>query len=129
MPKKTPSGQWSFTEKWILREAVKPYVTEEIYSRKKSQYNVPISRPKQNGNAARKELSPLQVFLKERVTMNKVDALGFMNWRSIEGLLNDYTKESECPIDGGLDKRARVLLCVASLIILQERFKVPAAIF
>ncbi|KAF8970150.1 putative asparagine synthase [Flammula alnicola] len=129
MPQKAPTGQWFFTEKWILRQAVKPYITEEICLRKKSQYNVPISRPTQNGDIAGNELSPLQVFLKERVTKEKVDALGFMNWENIKALLNDYVQSPECPMDGGLDKRARVLLCVVSFTVLQARFNVPAAIF
>ncbi|EIM84292.1 uncharacterized protein STEHIDRAFT_170025 [Stereum hirsutum FP-91666 SS1] len=36
------NSKWSFTEKWILREAVRPYVTEEIYMRPKVQFNAPV---------------------------------------------------------------------------------------
>ncbi|KAJ7577813.1 putative asparagine synthase [Mycena floridula] len=114
-------GKWSFTEKWVVREAVKPFVTEEIYLRKKSQYNAPIARVT-NGS-----LTPLQRLLKERLTVETVGKLGWANWDCISGLLHQYLESPETPLDGGLDKRARVLLCIVSFVILQDRFKVPTA--
>ncbi|KAJ7580835.1 putative asparagine synthase [Mycena floridula] len=113
--------KWAFTEKWILREAVKPFITDEIYQRKKSQYNVPIARP---NNAI---LTPLQLLLKERLTVEIVEKLGWANWEYIGGLLEQYLSEPESPVDGGLDKRARILLCVLSFVILQDKFRVPTA--
>ncbi|KAJ7576691.1 hypothetical protein C8J56DRAFT_972580, partial [Mycena floridula] len=32
-------GKWTLTEKWVLREVAKSFVTDEIYQPKKSQYN------------------------------------------------------------------------------------------
>lgn len=29
-PFKQPDGTWNFSEKWILREAVKPFITQEL---------------------------------------------------------------------------------------------------
>ncbi|KAJ7599771.1 putative asparagine synthase [Mycena floridula] len=114
-------GKWTFTEKWVVREAVKPFVTEEIYLRKKSQYNAPIAR------VADGSLTPLQRLLKERLTVEMVGKLGWVNWNYIDGLLHQYLESPETPVDGGLDKRARILLCIVSFVILQDRFKVPTA--
>ncbi|KAF8178136.1 putative asparagine synthase [Mycena galopus ATCC 62051] len=120
--------KWAFTEKYVLREAVKPFVTEEIYARKKSQYNVPISRPTTNGVNGARHLTPLQELLKQRITFDAVDNLGWANWDYIGSLLDDYMDSPVCPVDGGLDKRARILLCVLSFIILQARFAIPKAV-
>ncbi|KAF8803087.1 putative asparagine synthase [Phlegmacium glaucopus] len=131
LPQKTHDGEWILTEKWVLRQAVKPYITEEIYLRRKAQYNAPLPAPKRNGDATgiKNNLTPLQVFLKERVTKDRVNALGFLNWDNINTMLEDYILSPDCPADGGLDKRARVLLSVASYTILQDKFKVPTAVF
>ncbi|KAK1219531.1 hypothetical protein PQX77_017719 [Marasmius sp. AFHP31] len=119
----SPSSQytraWSFTEKWILREAVKPFVTDEIYRRTKAQYNVPLS-PQSPAS-----LSPVQRLLREKITEENIARLGWANWEYIHGLLISYLGSPEYPADGGLDKRVRVLLCMVSFVILQERFKVP----
>ena len=123
-----PSRKWSFTEKWILREAVKPFVTDEIYQRKKSQYNVPISRVGIANGVNGVHLTPLQSLLKERLTVETVGKLGWANWDYIGGLLQQYLDSPESPVDGGLDKRARILLCVLSFVILQTRFQVPRAV-
>ncbi|KAF8964576.1 putative asparagine synthase [Flammula alnicola] len=128
-PYKGQNGQWLFTEKWILRQAVKPYITEEIYLRKKDQYNAPITRPKQQGWGPGSEYTPLQVFLSERITRDRVEVLGFLDWKNIKVLLIDYLRSPESPKDGGLDRKARHLLMVAAYIILQEKFSVPAVVF
>ncbi|ESK83980.1 asparagine synthase [Moniliophthora roreri MCA 2997] len=101
--------RWTFTEKWILRQPVKPFVTEEIYKVKKSQYNVPISRPQ----ATDKSLTPLQVLLKTRLTQEAVEGLGWANWTCVSELLKEYIESPECQADGGLDKRARIFVCLA----------------
>ncbi|KAJ7595204.1 putative asparagine synthase [Mycena floridula] len=114
-------GKWSFTEKWVVREAVKPFVTQEIYQRKKFQYNAVIAR------ATDGSLTPLERLLKERLTVDTVTKLGWANWDYIGGLLHQYLASPETPADGGLDKRARILLCIVSFVILQDRFNVPIA--
>ncbi|KAJ7670220.1 hypothetical protein B0H17DRAFT_1086072 [Mycena rosella] len=60
--KRDGPGAWSFTDKWILRQAVKPYITEELYLRKKLSYNAPPTR--------RKERDTSLVPLKARITQN-----------------------------------------------------------
>lgn len=122
--------KWVFTEKWILRQAVKPFVTDELFARKKSQYNVPISKTISKAESSSLEvqnLTPLQILLKKGLTRESVENLGWANWEYIERLLGSYMASMETPVDGGLDKRARVLLCVLSFVVFQRRFEVPTA--
>ena len=112
--------EWEFTEKWILRQAAKPFVTEEIYHRRKLQYNAPISRP-----SVTETVTPLQVYLKGRLTEESVGSLGWANWAYVKDLLSDYLADPHSPLDGGIDRRARVLLCLSSFIVLGERFGTP----
>lgn len=125
-----PSGpdathlEWSFTEKYILREAVRPFITDEIYRRKKLSYNAPISRPNTTN-----DLTPLQIFLSNRINKEAVDRLGWANWMYFERVLQEYLGESETSekTSSASDKQARILLCIASFIVLQEKFDVPTA--
>lgn len=110
---------------------MKPYVTEEIYLRRKAQYNAPIPATKQNGDAPGigKPLTALQVYLMERVTQERVNKLGFLNWDNIGALLEEYIQNPQTPKDGGLDKRARILLSISGFTVLQDKFDVPTAVF
>ncbi|KAF7349626.1 Asparagine synthetase domain-containing protein [Mycena sanguinolenta] len=119
--KNETSGTWAFTEKWILRQAVKPYVTEEVFLRRKLSYNAPPSR-RTRGESL---LVPLQAHLKVRITRANVERVGFLDWSFVEGLLAGYLTNPNFPADGSLDARAQLLLYVLSFIVLQERFDVP----
>ncbi|KAJ6570332.1 putative asparagine synthase [Mycena sp. CBHHK59/15] len=114
-------GSWSFTDKWILREAVKPYVTEELFLRRKLSYNAPPSR-RDEGDLA---LVPLQAHLKSRITPANVERVGFFDWKFLEETLASYLAAPEFPADGSLDIRAQLLMYVLSFVVLQERFDVP----
>ncbi|KXN83515.1 hypothetical protein AN958_01339 [Leucoagaricus sp. SymC.cos] len=115
---------WEFTEKFVVREAVKPFVTEEVFNRRKVQYNSPIAHHVTE-NGSTKYFSSLQKYLKGRVSQEAVEKLGWANWIYIGELLSDYLQSPATPADGGLDKRARLLLIVVSFIILQEQFNIP----
>ncbi|KAJ7239186.1 putative asparagine synthase [Mycena haematopus] len=112
-------GTWSFDEKWILRQAVKPFVTDEIYRRKKTAYNPP-PRP-----TASTGLSPIQLHLGKRVTQANVERVGIFHWPYIRDTLTDYLESPNFHVSGALDERARILLGVLSFIVLQEQFNVP----
>jgi asparagine synthase (glutamine-hydrolysing) len=108
---------------------VKPFVTEELYKRKKVQYNAPIAAPAASSSSSERVYTPLQTMIKERVTKEAVEQLGFADWKFIEAVLKDYLGSlPDTPIDGGLDKRASALLAILSFIILQKMFAVPKAI-
>ncbi|KAJ7070125.1 putative asparagine synthase [Mycena amicta] len=121
-----PPRKWQLIEKWILRQAVKPFITEEIYLRKKVPFNPP-PRPinaKQTFDSD-SLLLPLQKHLKARITKQSVDKLGFLNWSFIREQLDGYVTAPKFIPHGGLDPRARLLMNVLGFIVLQEKFGVP----
>ncbi|KAF8146358.1 hypothetical protein K438DRAFT_1990828 [Mycena galopus ATCC 62051] len=114
-------GKLTLVKKWILRQAVKPFVTDEIYRRKKVQFNPPLSgRP-----AVVSDLVPLQIHLKARITQASVEKLRFVDWPFIKGLLADYLKLLIFPAPGAIDGRARILWIILGYSVLQEHFHVP----
>lgn len=120
-PVKGEDQSWSFTDKWILRQAVKPYVTEELYLRKKLSYNAPPARRNESDSA----LVPLQEHFKSRITRTNVENVGFFDWSFVQESLEAYLASPKFPADGALDSRAQRLMYILSFIVLQERFCVP----
>ncbi|KAJ7731331.1 putative asparagine synthase [Mycena maculata] len=114
-------GTWTLTEKWILREAARPFITDEIYLRKKVMYNPPPA----TGPGTASRLLPLQEHLKRRITQTTVERVGFFDWQNIKEMLDGYLESPAFPAHGAIDSRARKLMCVLSFIVLQERFNVP----
>ncbi|KAJ7244949.1 putative asparagine synthase [Mycena rebaudengoi] len=113
-------GGWILTEKWILREAVKPFITEEIYLRKKAMFNPTASQ----SPSTVKELLPLQAHLKAQITEVTINRVGFLNWPHIRDTLTAYIEAPVFPGHGSMDTRAATLMSVLSFIVLQERFNV-----
>ncbi|KAJ7137282.1 putative asparagine synthase [Mycena filopes] len=116
-------GEWTLTEKWILREAAKPFVTEEVYLRTKWPFNPP---PANGAIAGSEKLMPLQAHLKARVTKSNVERLGFLQWAKVKELLDGYLEAPTFPGNGAIDPKATALMHVLGLIVLRERFDVPA---
>ncbi|KAJ7194329.1 putative asparagine synthase [Mycena pura] len=115
-------GKWQMVEKWILRQAVKPFITEEVYLRKKVAFNPPPSGPPPVAS----QMLPLQMHLKARVTQETVERLGFVNWSYIKEVLSGYLESPKFLPNGSLDHRAGLLMSVLSYVVLQERFNVPS---
>jgi len=65
-----------FTEKYILREASRPFITDELYKRKKHPYSAPTTWP---------EDGPLHKLMQKLVTKENVEQLGFVDWDGQEG--------------------------------------------
>ncbi|KAL3461967.1 nucleophile aminohydrolase [Aspergillus heterothallicus] len=101
----------TFTEKYILREAVKPFVTEEIYQRKKQPYVAPMKYAVDG---------PMHRKLKELVTEQHVAALGFVDWEKTKGLV-------EKAVVGGDALAFRAAVVVAQYVVLSKRFCVKRA--
>ena len=116
------TGKWQMVEKWILRQAVKPFVTEEVYLRKKVSFNPPPA----GEPAAASRMLPLQTHLKARITQESVERVGFFDWPYVESQLSAYLESPKFMPNGRLDPRAGLLMNVLSYIMLQERFKVPS---
>lgn len=101
-----------FTEKYILREAVKPFVTEEIYTRTKKPYMGPLKFPV-NG--------PLHRKLEELVTRENVEALGFVDWEQTSVLVPKAFEE-------GNHLAFRASLAIAQFVVISKRFGVKTAL-
>jgi asparagine synthase (glutamine-hydrolysing) len=101
----------SLKEKYILREAVQPFVTEEIYARQKKPYIGPTNF-QENG--------PLHKLFLRLTSRENVDALGFV----------DYEETQENVRKAFQDKdhwSLRAAFTVCQLVVLSQRFGVAKA--
>ncbi|TPX69658.1 asparagine synthase (glutamine-hydrolysing) [Spizellomyces sp. 'palustris'] len=96
------------TEKWVLREAAKPYISEEIYNRRKHPYLAPVS------NLAE---SPVGVLLRQRITKESIGRLGWARWEVVEQLKKSFETT-------GSTMALRTLLVMLSFVVMSERFNV-----
>ncbi|KAL0933418.1 asparagine synthase [Colletotrichum truncatum] len=102
----------ALTEKWILREAAKPFILKELYERRKHAFTAPIVWPKDG---------PLHRMLQETLTKEKVENLGFVDYGKVEDALNrGFGEKADV-------KSFRVLLFVAAWVVIGDRFGIPKA--
>ncbi|KAK4539881.1 hypothetical protein LTR36_010275 [Oleoguttula mirabilis] len=73
-------------EKWIFREAIKPYVTEEVYGRRKKAFAAPF-RWDVGG--------PLHAKLSSLVTRENIERLGFVDWSKCEDMVDRSFEEKD----------------------------------
>ncbi|KAI9480673.1 MAG: putative asparagine synthase [Benjaminiella poitrasii] len=98
----------SLNEKWILKEAVKPYITDEIYNRTKHPYIAPSSKGR----------NPLTTdLINKLITKETIDNLGWANTEKIIQAKEKYleTNNSELFKD---------MLFMMSFVVLSQRFQV-----
>jgi asparagine synthase (glutamine-hydrolysing) len=69
-----------FSGKWILREAGKPFITQEPYERRNHPYTAPTRWPKGG---------PMYNKLREICTRNAVERLGFLDYDVVERAFED----------------------------------------
>lgn len=101
-----------FTEKWILREAGRPFITDEIYKRTKQPYIAPTVFPVGG---------PLYTLFERLVTRENIENLGFVDWNRVSGLLASAFGEKR-------DTQAlRVLINVGQWVVLSRRFGIAKA--
>ncbi|KAF4457023.1 asparagine synthase [Fusarium austroafricanum] len=105
------AGDKTWREKHILREAVKPYVTDEVYNMSKKAYMGP--RKFWPGG-------PLHQKIEKLVTKENVEKLGFVDWVATQDAM-----------DGAFNKQEalalRRIITVAQFIVLGQRFGVKRA--
>lgn len=101
----------TFTEKWILREATRPFIDQELYERKKFMYMAPSFYP-ENG--------PLHQLYKKLLTKENIEGLGFLKWEEVRGLPERAFVKKEL-------KAIRSLNYCCQWIILGKRFGVARA--
>ncbi|KAE8369554.1 asparagine synthase [Aspergillus caelatus] len=101
----------TFNEKYILRQAARPFVTDEIYARRKVAYCGP-TQYKENGPVHR-------VFLR-LLTKENIERLGFLDWALTEDYLERAFRQG--------DRRAfRNAVLIAQFVVIMQRFGVPPA--
>ncbi|KAK0337138.1 hypothetical protein LTR59_012161 [Friedmanniomyces endolithicus] len=101
-----------FVEKWVLREASKPFITQELYERKKHPYSAPTRYPRGG---------PLWRLMGGLLTREKVEGLGFVGWEKVEGLVEEAFGEEGSP------RAMRLALVVVAWVVMAERFGVRTA--
>ncbi|KAM0207028.1 hypothetical protein ACHAPA_011855 [Fusarium lateritium] len=106
------SGLRQFREKWLLREAARPFLTDEVYDRRKHLYTAPATWP--IGGPLHRRFSKL-------VTRDSVENLGFVSWEEVEPLLETAFG------DRGSHRAFRNLISVAAWVVLSQRFGIPRA--
>lgn len=73
-------------EKWIFREAVKPFVTEEVYKKRKQAFAAPFKW--KVGGALYHKLSSL-------ITKEKVEHLGFAEWEMCKDIVDRAFRDKD----------------------------------
>ncbi|KAI5927055.1 asparagine synthase [Camillea tinctor] len=101
-----------FWEKWILREAAKPFITEELYHRRKHPFTAPLAWPRGG---------PLHRLFERLLTRENVDRVGFLDWDGTRGALDRAFGEKA---DVGA---LREVLTAGGLVTMSQRFGVPRA--
>jgi len=100
-----------FLEKWVLREASKPFITKELYERKKHPYSAPTSYP-QGG--------PMHKLLEGIITKENIEDLGFLDWDQCKDLVQKaFVKDSALAM--------RYSMVVSQWITIGKRFGVKRA--
>ena len=100
-----------FSEKWILREASKPFITREIYERKKHPYSAPPSWPA-NG--------PLHKLMSRLVTQENIERLGFVDWGRVKNVVSKGFNEGEV-------SSFRLAATLAQWVVLAQKFDMKQA--
>ena len=102
----------SFSEKWILKEAMRPFITDELYARKKHPFSAPVKyRPD----------GPVHRLFEGLITKENVEQLGFLEWEKCRNLVHDAI------FDADRAKYSQMIL-VGQFVILQKRFRVKRAV-
>lgn len=109
-------GSYSITEKWILREAARDFITDEMYRRRKHAYSAPAAYPA-NG--------PLHTLFQNILTKENVDSVGLLDWDEVVSSLEQaFPLDSEQKSSG---QALRVVFMSAQLVVLGKRFGVKRA--
>ncbi|KAI9661454.1 MAG: hypothetical protein M1831_002976 [Alyxoria varia] len=119
------------TEKWVLREAVKPFVTTEMYERRKWPFTAPCTYDRGG---------PVHRMMEGLVTRENVEGLGFLEWEAQEKLLEEAfpkpvvdgeeeeEEEKEDPMKGMKKMKAtRLLIMTCQFIVFGQAFGVKTA--
>jgi asparagine synthase (glutamine-hydrolysing) len=96
------------TDKYILREAAKPYITDTIFNREKHPFSAPQT---QNGNQGR-----LSQLLKDTLISSTISKIDLLDKNACRGIA-DYISNPLNPYNSGLEM---IALRIVSLCTLYE---------
>lgn len=102
----------SISEKWILREAARPYITDELYNRRKLPFLAPVRWPKDG---------PLHQMFKKLLTREAVENLGFVDYEVVAHALETAFG------DGANSTSFRILSYTGGWVTLSQRFGIQKA--
>ncbi|KAH8895977.1 asparagine synthase [Thozetella sp. PMI_491] len=105
-------GNDTLTEKWILREAGRPFVTQEVYERPKLPFFAPIAWPRDGA---------LHRMFRTMLTEEAVERLGFVDFAVVKNSLENAFGDQAKPLS------FRVLLVVGAWVTIGQRFDIPRA--
>lgn len=106
------AARQSLSEKWTLKEAGKPFITQELYERRKHPYTAPIKWPCGG---------PLNRLMERLITKENVENLGFIDWGNTRGWL-------QAAFGDDADSRSfRRLVIIGSWVVLSQSFGVKRA--
>ncbi|KAL8697617.1 MAG: hypothetical protein Q9201_007032 [Fulgogasparrea decipioides] len=99
------------TEKWILRQASRPFITEELYARKKHPYTAPSLYPLGG---------PMHKLMSKLITEENIEALGFVDWSRTKDLVERaFSTQDQVAL--------RSAFGIAQWVVLGKRFGIPKA--
>ncbi|KAM3564374.1 hypothetical protein ARSEF4850_001884 [Beauveria asiatica] len=100
------------SEKWIFREAARPYITDELYHRRKLPFLAPARWPADG---------PLHSMFRKLLTREAVENLGFVNYDVVQQALGDAFGED------AKSTAFRILAYTGGWVTLSQRFGVNKA--
>ena len=110
--KNASAARRAITEKWILREAARPFVTDELYRRRKVPFSAPTRWPKDG---------PLHRMFKQLLTRKAVEELGFVDYAVVEAAMDSAFGQTA-------DQAAfRTLNCTGAWVAIGQRLGVKKA--
>jgi asparagine synthase (glutamine-hydrolysing) len=116
---RTHEGKTVYVEKYALREAVKPFVTQEVYTRTKHAYTAPTTYPIDG---------PIHRLLSRLVNKDNIDKLGFVQWDTVQALLTAAFKPADGVAAGATIWAWRQLVMVAQWVVLGQRFGIAPVV-
>ncbi|KXH40244.1 asparagine synthase [Colletotrichum simmondsii] len=110
--KNLSAARQALSEKWILKEAGKPFITQELYDRRKHPYSAPVKWPREG---------PIHRLFRKLITEDSVKNLGFLEWEDVKSWLEHGFGNDSDP------NAFRKLVITGSWVVLSQRFGVKKA--
>ncbi|KAK1502017.1 asparagine synthase [Colletotrichum costaricense] len=110
--KNLSAARQALSEKWILKEAGKPFITQELYDRRKHPYSAPVKWPREG---------PIHQLFRKLITEDSVNNLGFLEWEDVKSWLEHGFGNDSDP------NAFRKLVITGSWVVLSQRFGVKKA--